>query len=299
MKTFLSSLAGLSLFLLGGLAAAQASDTVHLTNGGRVRGHVMEDDDKGVSVLLADKTTKKIPRAEVMRVDYGGKAPGAPAAPSAAAPPVPYPTPSAVGAGTPTAPTGPVPLPLSGPGGDPLSGPPPSPDDRGDSEGFDRLNGSPIVAFVDVAGGYANVSGGRDNYQIEGHGGQLMMSVALGFPLGRAIALGAGGAFTPAFSAAGFAPGGFFGAYFGAYPIPNAGLNTSVLFGFGGGGVSDIYGGIGPGLQLGLAYDFLERRGAHPTVAFRFLYMPQFDQRHDDTTYHHIGVALGTGVNFH
>lgn len=71
-----------------GLLAAQAAlgqalDTVLLTNGGRVRGQVMEDTAQVVSVLLPDGTTRKIPRAEVARVDYAGTAPPAttPAAP--------------------------------------------------------------------------------------------------------------------------------------------------------------------------------------------------------------------------
>ena len=45
-------------------------DTVMLTDGGRIRGHVMEDDESGVSVILADGTTKKVPRSKVLRVQY-------------------------------------------------------------------------------------------------------------------------------------------------------------------------------------------------------------------------------------
>jgi hypothetical protein len=54
--------------------AGEAVDTVFLTNGGRVRGAVMVDDAKVVSIKLADGKTKEIARGEVMRVEYAATA---------------------------------------------------------------------------------------------------------------------------------------------------------------------------------------------------------------------------------
>lgn len=54
--------------------AEEAIDTVWLANGGRVRGAVMVDDAKVVSIKLADGKTREIARAEVMRVEYAGTA---------------------------------------------------------------------------------------------------------------------------------------------------------------------------------------------------------------------------------
>lgn len=70
-------------------------DQVNLTNGGLVRGTVMEQDpDKGVTVKMLDGTTKKIPAKQVKSVDY------APAAP----PPAPAPPPAAPTVAPPLAP---------------------------------------------------------------------------------------------------------------------------------------------------------------------------------------------------
>ena len=73
--------------LLAALLAAEAGpaagqDTVHLANGGRARGTVLEDDPKaGVTLQLADGTFRKYPRAEVARVEYAGEQAAAPAPP--------------------------------------------------------------------------------------------------------------------------------------------------------------------------------------------------------------------------
>jgi hypothetical protein len=80
-----------ALMAFGTEAAAQASapgsDEVVLTNGGRVRGTVMEQDPtRGVSIRLADGTTRQFAPAEVANVAYG--APPTPP-PVAVAPPAP------------------------------------------------------------------------------------------------------------------------------------------------------------------------------------------------------------------
>jgi hypothetical protein len=67
--------------------AQEASDTVFLANGGRVRGTVMVESPTEVTVRLIDGTVRKLKPAEVSRVEYAGaKAPAPPpAAPVAAA----------------------------------------------------------------------------------------------------------------------------------------------------------------------------------------------------------------------
>lgn len=296
MKRAVGRLCLLAVLAFSGVTWAQALDNVYLTNGGRVRGQVMEDDGKGVSVLLADGSTRKIPRAEVMRVEYAGSA-------ASAAPPVPAAPRMAGEAAPPGAATGPAPSPPAM-----ALASTQSPLDalgRGDSSpapatgSYDRLTGSPIVAFFDVGAGYGHVWGGSDVYDIDADAAQLTMSLGLGFPIGGVLALGAGGSFNPVFNDDGFGPAGFFGLYLAVYPIPHTGLNTSLLFGFGGGGVGGVYGGIGPGGSVGVGYDFQERRGPHLTVGMRLLYQPYFDQAHTDNFYNQLGVTLNTGVSFH
>src|SRR5262249_10266540 len=51
-------------------AAPEGVDVVILKNGGRVRGRGMVDDPAGVTVFLADKTTRALKRAEIERVEY-------------------------------------------------------------------------------------------------------------------------------------------------------------------------------------------------------------------------------------
>jgi hypothetical protein len=74
--------------------ADEVPDTVMLTNGGRVRGTVMEEDPaKGTSIRLLDGNVKRFSPQEVKEVIYGGgPAPAAPVAtPSQGAPPLPAP----------------------------------------------------------------------------------------------------------------------------------------------------------------------------------------------------------------
>jgi hypothetical protein len=65
---------------LGGLLAStpaqadESTDTVLLTNGGRVRGLVMEEDpQKGTSIKLLDGTVRRLNSNEVKQVLYGGR----------------------------------------------------------------------------------------------------------------------------------------------------------------------------------------------------------------------------------
>jgi hypothetical protein len=50
---------------------AGGDDVVHLRGGGRVRGTVVVDDSAEVLVRLHDGTQRRLPRAEVERIDYG------------------------------------------------------------------------------------------------------------------------------------------------------------------------------------------------------------------------------------
>jgi hypothetical protein len=103
----LSWLVPLAFGLLSSRGAAWADappDDVFLNKGGRLRGVVMEDDANGVSIRLVDGTTRRVPRAEIMRVQYANDvartaaapapATGQPqalaAAPPSVAAPVPY-----------------------------------------------------------------------------------------------------------------------------------------------------------------------------------------------------------------
>lgn len=67
-------LLGAAISIPGTACAEDPIDTVFLTNGGRVRGAIMVDDAKVVSVKLADGKTKEIARGEVMRVEYAATA---------------------------------------------------------------------------------------------------------------------------------------------------------------------------------------------------------------------------------
>jgi hypothetical protein len=67
-------LVGGALSIASAAHADELIDTVFLANGGRVRGSVMVDDAKVVSVRLADGKTKEIARSEVMRVEYAATA---------------------------------------------------------------------------------------------------------------------------------------------------------------------------------------------------------------------------------
>ena len=114
-----TSIVGVALaaaLLLGVSPASAADDVILLKNGGRVRGQVIEDDGVRVRVLLADKTVRVMPKAEVLRIEYADAATSSPAvptspapvatpAPPAAAAPAPAQAPAASPAGTIAIPT--------------------------------------------------------------------------------------------------------------------------------------------------------------------------------------------------
>lgn len=65
--------------------AGDSDDTVFLKNGGRVRGTVLvEDPAKGVTLKLADGTSRTVPAAEVKNVEYAAAAGASTAAPAPA-----------------------------------------------------------------------------------------------------------------------------------------------------------------------------------------------------------------------
>lgn len=89
-RSFLAFASLLVIVTHGERALAQGHDTVFTTNGTRMRGTVMVDDASGVTLQLLDGSTRTIPRAEIMRVDFADAAAPAPAstpAPAAAPPP--------------------------------------------------------------------------------------------------------------------------------------------------------------------------------------------------------------------
>lgn len=89
-KLIAATLTGLALMFLAASSFADGVDTVYLMNGGRIRGQVMVEDDKGVSVKLPDGTTRQVAKKEVSRVEYAPTgAAAAPAPPSTAAPVAP------------------------------------------------------------------------------------------------------------------------------------------------------------------------------------------------------------------
>lgn len=76
--------ASLAILLSSVSAFADGVDVVHLKNGGRVQGVVIEDDPAaGATVRLGDGTTKKIPKSAISSIDY--------APPAAVEPPAPAP----------------------------------------------------------------------------------------------------------------------------------------------------------------------------------------------------------------
>jgi hypothetical protein len=77
-------------FVLAAALAAARYDTVHLANGGRLRGTVVADTPGEVIVQLPDGSFRHLARADVSRIDYGDEAP----APPAAAAPAPAPAPA-------------------------------------------------------------------------------------------------------------------------------------------------------------------------------------------------------------
>ncbi len=82
----------LALAILAALALSQPEryDTVILSSGGVLRGTVVEDvPGADLVLLLPDGTSRKIPRAEIVRVDWAGPPPPPPAYPEPPSPPPP------------------------------------------------------------------------------------------------------------------------------------------------------------------------------------------------------------------
>jgi hypothetical protein len=99
--------AALFLFatLASPLARAGGQDTVLLSNGGRVRGIVIEDDPKtGVSIKLADGSIRRLTRGEVKQVVYASDATSTPPAAPVPAAPTPVAVPPALPAAAPPSP---------------------------------------------------------------------------------------------------------------------------------------------------------------------------------------------------
>lgn len=93
--------------------AGDNDDTVFLKNGGRIRGTVLvEDPGKGVTIKLADGTSRTLAPAEVKNVEYGGAA-AAPAAAPTPAPVASAPAPAPAAAAPAPAAPAPAALPIS------------------------------------------------------------------------------------------------------------------------------------------------------------------------------------------
>jgi hypothetical protein len=75
----------IALLLAALLAATPQTGTVYTADGGRIRGTVLEAGPGGVSVQLADGSTRKIDPAQVSRVDFADGTSWKPAAPAPAA----------------------------------------------------------------------------------------------------------------------------------------------------------------------------------------------------------------------
>jgi hypothetical protein len=85
------------------LAAAPQHDTVFTADGGRVVGTVVEDSAQTVAVQLPDGTFRRLPRREVVRIEYSdGSVSTRPAAPAAPPPAAPQPQPPAYAPPPPT-----------------------------------------------------------------------------------------------------------------------------------------------------------------------------------------------------
>jgi hypothetical protein len=99
------------------LAAAPRSGTVFTTEGGRMRGTILDATPAGVTIQLADGSTRSIPAAQIARIDFSDGtswAPGAPqpqavaAAPTAGPAPAPAAPPPAAAPPAPAASTAPA-----------------------------------------------------------------------------------------------------------------------------------------------------------------------------------------------
>src|ERR1700690_1652064 len=76
MRHLLIALIGLFLMVFApNVHADDATDTVVLVNGGRVRGTVVDDPTQGVvTIRMADGKMRTLKRAEGKPVEYGGRA---------------------------------------------------------------------------------------------------------------------------------------------------------------------------------------------------------------------------------
>jgi hypothetical protein len=91
----------LAILLAAALAATPATDTVFTADGGRVRGTVVEEGPKGVTIQLADGTTRTYEAGQFTRIEYADGTVSTPrppppppqAAPAAAAPAAAAPVP--------------------------------------------------------------------------------------------------------------------------------------------------------------------------------------------------------------
>ncbi len=277
--------------------ADEPVDTVFLKKGGRLRGTVMEEDPRaGVTIQLADGTTRKLKRAEVESVQYAAPTAAAPAAAAAPAPARPAARPA-------YSPSG-----YAQPGGPP-SGATESPPSEPvgplgeDAEGrYDRLAGSGVYAFAEIGFGYARaMKASPAPRDLDGLG--LSGTAGVGLTIGSAVALGLGAFFSPILTPE-FGPGGAVGVLFAVYPVPQTGLNMSLLAGGGGAGggsgLNGRYGGPGPGFSFGLGYDFLERKGWHPTLGIRTNYLAMMRSPGSQTFLDHfVSVSFTGGISFH
>ncbi|HET8540328.1 MAG TPA: hypothetical protein VFL83_10700 [Anaeromyxobacter sp.] len=104
----------LAILLAALLAASPQGGTVYTTDGGRLRGTVLEAGPAGVTVQLADGSTRKLEAARVSRIDFADGTSWKPpaAAPAAAAAPASQaaaPAPQAAPAAAPAAAAAPAP----------------------------------------------------------------------------------------------------------------------------------------------------------------------------------------------
>jgi hypothetical protein len=127
----------LVLGVVASAGSARADDTVFLVGGGRVRGTIMaEEPGKGVTIRLADGTTRVIKAAEVQRVQYEEKE-----APAAAPAPAPLPAPA------------PAPGPVAAPYGPPPAYMVPPPPMASTSSGTHRRKGLLATGIVFLSAG--------------------------------------------------------------------------------------------------------------------------------------------------
>jgi hypothetical protein len=87
------------------------------------------------------------------------------------------------------------------------------------------------------------------------------------------VGIGIGSVFEPLINpGGGFAPGGFGGACVAVRPIDR--VQIDVIAGFGGMGVSKVFGGIGPSLAPGVSFDIIKLDKLRVNVGVRIYYSP-------------------------